>query len=287
MDCRNPGNNCCTWYCSYYHFGSLNTMKTKLAITALILAVSALLCWRYYSHLDNQLTTAKDETALAKQELTVAKAYTKTVQAELNDKIKDSDEKIALANKTIAWLESSIDKTHAELAVVIADKKELSDAFDAIQNEAIEDVPVSEVIFRAQELYPSQDLSGVGITANEAGRVLLNRLVSEVGLSRQFYVVADQIQSDYQDQVYRLEAVIAEHEKKYLELDNINLALQNYNQGILLENAQYVQLTEAQAAEIKIYEAKDRVAWIKTPVGMITAGLSLLVTVEGIKWLKQ
>jgi len=233
------------------------------------------LFWWYSSYLDKELRSVREETERIEQELSISRAYTKQVKDELRAAKAAAQADINKANETIAYLTASVIVTKESLKKEIAGKQVLLDEIRTLKIESIPDAPMPEIIAKAQEIYPFQNLSGVEITANEPGRGLLQLMLSEVEKSREVLVIDSQIQNDYQDQVYRLEIIIDNHELKFAALSDVNNFLENTNQALTLENNQYIKLTQSQEKQLKIYAQKDRVKW---PVvgSKVVAGLAAL-----------
>ena len=249
----------------------------KILIAVVILCLLICCWWLWNSQLDEELAQAQLETAKAEEALVIAQAYTKTVQEELNQAVHDATAKIETADKTISWLQASVDKARTDLQKIIAEKRMLLDEINTLKLEDIPDAPMPKILGRIAEVYPYQDLSGVEITGNAAGRGLFQLMLSEIETGRELVLVSEKIQEGHQEQIYRLEMVIDTQESKMLAMGKINHALSVSNEALLNENAQHIKVTQAQADQLNIYEQKIKFNWMGN--SFIAAGAALAIVV--------
>lgn len=238
-------------------------MTSRILIGAGVCALLICAWWFYVSRLDKELVQAQLETAKAEEALVAAQAYTKTVQAELDEVVFSATKKITKADETIAWLESSVANARVDLKQTIAEKRILLDKINTINLESIPDAPMPEILGRVAEVYPYQDLSGVEITGNEAGRGLFQLMLLEIEKGRELILVNEKIQDGYQDQIYRLGMVIDAQKGKMLAMGEISAVMAISNEALVNENEQHVKFAQGQAAQLKIYEQKFKFNWIE------------------------
>jgi len=252
-------------------------MVTKIIIAGVGLVIAFCVWYLYQGMIDRELETARRETDIATKALNLATAYTKTVQAELDEVLHASVARIAKADASIAWLKDTVARTRAELDTLHDEKQALLDEIETLELAGIPDAPIEDILAKGAELYPRQDLSGMKATANEKARGLFLMMMAELEQRRALSITDHRIIEDYQSQTYRLEMVIDAHEKKYLALNEMNAALLTANEALANETAQYYQVNQALKKQVGIYEKKLQFGWMQKPAlaGALIAGLML------------
>jgi len=265
-DVRYPGRYCRSLATAE---GYRCPLVKKLIGVALIILTALVVIWKLENSYDADLDAAVLETSRVQAELSVAQAYSSTVDEELKDAKAQALKDIKAADTANSWLKQQIRNTTHDLQEQIVKTQIL---LDQINMPVLPDMTMAETVVAGVDLYPGRDLSAISITGNDQGKELFLVMIAEIKNRRQLDLQNAGIIQNYENQFYRLEMVIGNHENKFLALQGMNNHLTASNEALRNQLNMTDKLNATLENQITIHKKKNKIS-IKTKV--IEAGIAI------------
>ena len=265
-DVRYPGRYCRSLATAE---GYRCPLVKKLIGVALIILTALVVIWKLENSYDADLDAAVLETSRVQAELSVAQAYSSTVDEELKDAKAQALKDIKAADTANSWLKQQIRDTTQDLQEQIIKTQVLLDQINA---PVLPDMTMAETVVAGADLYPGRDLSAISISGNDQGKELFLVMIEEIKNRRQLDLQNAGIIQNYENQFYRLEMVIGNHENKFLAVQGMNNSLTNSNEALRNQLNMTDKLNATLENQITVYKKKNKIN-IKTKV--IEAGITI------------